>query len=132
MPLSSPVHQPLLEFDHCPACNYELGAAEQARCPECGRVPSEVMAWNMLRRDRRDSLARLAAAWGLLAVVLGIAGAVAYSKVERHLRNQQTTMHWTTTIPYTPPSPAEQARLLRQLDERSDEWIVRPTPVPGG
>ncbi len=125
------MHESPLEFDHCPACNYELGATEQARCPECGRVPSAVVAASIVRRDRRDAFARLAAAWGLLAVILGIAGVVTYSKVDRHLRNQQTTMHWTTTIPYIPPSQAEQARLLRELDERSDEWIVRPTPVPG-
>ena len=75
-----------MQYNHCPACRYELGFTEQDRCPGCGRVPREVVAEREERRERTLARTRL---FALIAVALGLAALLVFIEVDERRESQR-------------------------------------------
>lgn len=69
-PYSPTVPEATIHYFQCPACRYDIGVTELECCPECGCVPSEVMAERKARYQRRRMRWTIL---GLLAVMVGLA-----------------------------------------------------------
>ncbi len=127
------VLEPVMQYNHCPACRYELGFTEQDRCPECGRVPREVVAEREERRERTLARTRL---FALIAVALGLAALLVFIEVEerRELQRQQQLpkiyMLSSPEIRYTPAIEPQRDRLQQRMQEHIDDGSVLTTPPP--
>ena len=124
----------LTERLRCAACSYDLrGLSVLDRCPECGRVPREVVAEREERRERTLARTRL---FALIAVALGLAALLVFIEVEerRELQRQQQLpkiyMLSSPEIRYTPAIEPQRDRLQQRMQEHIDDGSVLTTPPP--